>query len=837
MFLHIKWKKTFFFNSDYNSINKNLNNINLKNNNNKGFHIFSSIMSSIEIILSSLVFCTLIFYKKKLTRIDLLVIAKNIFYTFIYALFLFFSVQKQMYNVDEHYNYSTSKISCFYISFLFSLQTALNIEQFKAIRNPCYVIKYMINNSYNITKHSIISFITCFIITMIPYFFQNETKNIYKYLFSLTEDNYFDISVSKNKILSPIIICFSLALFYLYIKTKLFYINLKEKSLLHLKYANFSLMLTNLLYFFFAIFLLFLPLVVTTSYISRVIHITFYIISILDTYLFIYKIFHSGFYYYFLSRTFIGLIFYLLCFGCFLRDDSFPNHSNSISTLTTKHTKSIYNFYSYLDYIVEDYVLDTFDFILYSITTGLSIVYKDFKNKEYHFKSKNDFLSIESEAQNLSGNLSNSSNNDNNYKNILNINDINSNSEENNEEEDLSNSSTYNFFRIYSKNLLNDKLENDLFSFSNCGDANITITPLFVNESNESINLYQINKLDIINSLLSNKFLSLLMTNSKKIFFKQLNNLIIKTYDNKLLIELHTDIKVDNADFFNLMKNYFNHINYSNINSFLCILIGVFRVQINNLKEILIFVSKNPFIEKISRDYYNYWELMRFNIDKKTFNKVLSSKDGDSFIISSNLDSLFSLTRNNNLFQLEDFPFFQETLKNDIKFLKSIYSSNFCLLILYYEFESNKNPSNNSILSKIRIKLINESNSASDVFKTKKFNLSSFNFSSSNNTSENNNTTSTNKIVNANLLDETDKEVFLNAENKNKIDDDVSDIPLAINESKNLLMKNGFESSHNNFKGILYFRWDNIFYQNKRKIKTRFYSKYIEEVLKYFSGK
>ena len=813
MLLHLKWKKSFFFNSNDNNISKNFNDINLKNNNNKGFHIFSSIMSSIEIILSSLVFCTLIFYKKKLTRIDLLVIAKNIFYTFIYALFLFFSVQKQMYNVDEHYNYSTSKISCFYVSFLFSLHIALNIEQFKAIRNPCYVIKYMINNSYNISKHSIISFITSFIITMIPYFFQNETKNIYKYLFSLTEDNYFDISISKNKLLSPIIICLCLVLFYLYIKTKLFYINLKEKSLLHLKYANFSLLLTNLLYFFFAIFLLFLPLVVNTSYISSVIHIIFYIISILDTYLFIYKIFHSGFYYYFLSRTFIGLIFHSLCFGCCLRDDSFPNDSNSISTQTTKHTKSIYNFYSYLDYIVEDYVLDTFDFILYSITAGLSIVYKDFKNKEYHFKSKNDFLSIESQAQNLSGNLNNSNNNDNSYKNILNIKDINSSSSENNEEEDLSNSSTYNFFRICSKNFLNDNFENDLFSFSNCGDANIIITPLFVNESNESINLYQINKLDIIHSLLSNKFLSLLMTNSKKIFFKQLNNLIIKTYDNKLLIELHTDIKVDNADFFN------------------------FRVQINNLKEILIFVSKNPFIENISRDYYTYWQLMQFNINKKTFNKVLSSKDGDSFIISSNADSLFSLTRNNNLFQLEDFPFFQETLKNDMKFLKSIYSSNFCLLILYYEFEYNKNPSNNSIFSKIRIKLINESNSASDVFKTKKFNLSSFNFSSSNNTSDNNNITSPYKNINANLLDETDKEVFLNAENKKKIDDDVSDIPSAVNEPKSLLMKNGFESSHNNYKGILYFRWDNIFYQNKRIIKTRFYSEYIEEVLKYFSGK
>ena len=82
---------------------------------------------------------------------------------------------------------------------------------------------------------------------------------------------------------------------------------------------------------------------------------------------------------------------------------------------------------------------------------------------------------------------------------------------------------------------------------------------------------------------------------------------------------------------------------------------------------------------------------MRFNLDKKKFNKILSSKDGDSFVVSSNEISLLSLTRNNNLFQLEDFSFFQETIKNDLKFLKSISSNNFSLLILYYEFEANKN--------------------------------------------------------------------------------------------------------------------------------------------------
>ena len=828
-------EKYKFYNNNNNNENNDSNNTKEKNINNTGFHLFSSIISIIEIILSCIIFSTLIFHKRKLSRIDLLIITKNILYTFIFSLFLFFSIQKQMYIVDKHYNYSTSRVSCFYVSFSYSLHIAINIEQFKSIRNPCYVIKYMINNVYNISKHSIISFVLSVIITIFPFFFQDDIKNLYDYIFTLTEEDYFDITISKNKILSPIIIIFFFVLVYLYLKTKLFYSVLKEKSLLHLKYTNNCLLLSNFLYLILSLFLFFLPLLSDVTNISKIIQVLFYIISISDSYIHIFKIFHSGFFYYYLYNTLMGFIIKCLCFGCCFSNSSFPNSSSSLTILTTRHTLSIYKFYSYLDYVIEDYILDTLDFILYAITTGLSIVYKDFQDKDYHFKSKNDFLSIESATNNQGGEINSSENSDNN-KNFLNINEINSdsNSNEKNEEEDLSSSSTYNFFKVYSKTLLKNKFENDLFSFSYCGDAYINITPLFVKESMEAINLYKISKHEIINSLLSNKFLSLLMTNSKKIFFKKLNNLIIKTYDNKLLIEMHTDLNT-NSDFEKLLKNFFYHTNYSNINSFLCVLLGVFKVKINNYKEILIFVSKNPFIENVPRDFYNYWELMRFNLDKKKFNKILSSKDGDSFVISSNVISLLSLTRNNNLFQLEDFSFFQETIKNDLKFLKSISSNNFCLLILYYEFEANKNISKDSIFNKTRIKLINDSNSNSDLFKSKKINLSSSNFSSSNN-SENNNYISSNKNIQINIFDDIDKEIFINPENKKKLDDDISEIPLISNDSKSLIMKNGFETSYNNFKGILYFRWDNIFYQNKSKSKRRFYSNYADEVLKYFSS-
>ncbi len=828
MYLQLKLKNIVIFNTNNDNNNNNGNNIS-----NTGFHLFTSIISSIEIILSSLIFSTLIYYNKRISRVDLLIISKHIFYTFIYSLFLFFSIQKQIYIIDESYNYSTNTISCFYVSLLYELHFAINIEQYKAIRNPCFVFKYMINNKYKISKHFFYSLAISLFVTIFPYFIQSEKEGLYNYFFMLTENDYFDISITKNFLLSPLIILSFLFLLYVYFQIKLFYCNLREKSLLHLKNVNKLLLIANILYLIFAGFLLFMPLFSKYTNVSRIIQVLFYILSISDTYLFILKIFRSGFYYYYLNKTFIGFIFKILCccrccFGGFY----FPQNTNSLTTtLTTKHTQSIYNFYSYLDYIVEDYILDSLDFILQLITSGLSIVYKDLEDKIYQFKSKNDFLTIEKAAHNR---ISENNNNSEIKNNIININDISSNSEDNNEEDELSKmSSTYNFFKVFSKNILNDKLENDLFSFNSYRDANIIITPLFVKESIESINLYKINKQEIINSLLSHKLLSLLMTNSKKIFFKQLNNLIIKTYDNKLLIELHTDIKVDNNDQFKtLMKKYFNHLNYSNINTFLCVLLGVFKIQINHLKEILIFVSKNPFIENVPRVFYNYWELMRFNYDKKKFNKLLSSKDGDSFIVSSKDDSFLSLTIN-NLFQIEDFEFFFDTIKNDIKFLKSISSSQFTLLILYYEFETNKHTSNHkskdSIFNKGRIKLINDSNSDN---KNRKISLSISNTSSDNNSINNNNQ---NNIINNNLFDDNDKEVFISNENNKKMDD-LSEIPYISNESKSLIMKNGFESTFNNFKGILYFRWENVFYQNKNISDDRFYINYVNELIKFFSN-
>ena len=364
------------------------------------------------------------------------------------------------------------------------------------------------------------------------------------------------------------------------------------------------------------------------------------------------------------------------------------------------------------------------------------------------------------------------------------------------------------------------------------------INPIFVKESIESMNLFEITKYEIIKSLLSHKFLSLLMTNSKRIFFKNINNLIISTYDSKLLIELHSDISIT-SNFNSKMKKYFKYMNYGYFNSFLCILIGIFRIKINNFKEIVIFVSQNPLIEKIPQDYYNYWEILRFNIKTKKFNKMVSSKDNDSFIINQkNDDSIISSNNQHCLFHLDDFQIFKDAIKNDVNFLKTISSDDFCLVILHYELEI-KNMKKNTLFNDNKTK-INDyplslmksygvKNFSENILKNKKFALSLPN---------NSNNQKKHDITNINEVSEEllDEEISIDADMKKKIDD-ISYIQNCSANSKSMIMFNGFDASFNNYRGLVYFRWDNIFKQkNWCFYDKNFYSNYINDVMQFFSN-
>ena len=90
------------------------------------FHLFCGIVSMLVMLFCFIIFFTLIYYTKRLSRLNLLIICKYTFIFFIFALHLCFAINNTFF--DKTYFYSTKIISSFYLGFIFFLQAAINIE-------------------------------------------------------------------------------------------------------------------------------------------------------------------------------------------------------------------------------------------------------------------------------------------------------------------------------------------------------------------------------------------------------------------------------------------------------------------------------------------------------------------------------------------------------------------------------------------------------------------------------------------------------------------------------------------------------------------------------------
>ena len=88
--------------------------------------------------------------------------------------------------------------------------------------------------------------------------------------------------------------------------------------------------------------------------------------------------------------------------------------------------------------------------------------------------------------------------------------------------------------------------------------------------------------------------------------------------------------------------------------------------------------------------------------------------------------------------------------------------------------------------------------------------------------------------INETNEDITENEIKINIDMK-KITDNISVIPDNSNISRSMIIQNGFDVSYNNYRGLIYFRWDNIFYQKKCTCCGNFYDNYINNVMRYFS--
>ena len=278
-------------------------------------------------------------------------------------------------------------------------------------------------------------------------------------------------------------------------------------------------------------------------------------------------------------------------------------------------------------------------------------------------------------------------------------------------------------------NINKNKEKDDLYRFKeileyglNINDKNnylnIEIKSFFTNRCVESIYDQRLKGKLIAKSLLSHMLLtnvgknkkidnpnlyyySLFGANGKEEYFSKSKNTCFKTYDKNFTLDIF-DTNDEEIRYFEntkdnlaiLLDKYFTYVHGKGINgTFLPSLVGIFKIKINNFKTLLVFVTRNSLVENMPKNFYTYWQLIRFVNDKPQ--KMASSKFTSGTLVND--DPLFERpfqietkkdNPNYNKILLKNFLSFEETIKSDIGFLKQCDVQNFDLLLMYYEYET-----------------------------------------------------------------------------------------------------------------------------------------------------
>ena len=337
-------------------------------------------------------------------------------------------------------------------------------------------------------------------------------------------------------------------------------------------------------------------------------------------------------------------------------------------------------------------------------------------------------------------------------------------------------------------------------------------------------------KRNIRNNDIENKklFWSLTSVNAKEEYFKNIKNISFKSYDKKFNIDFFetNDEEISsknksNKHIANMIKEYFKYIQNGKgqTGSFLPILIGIFKIKINNFQTILAFVSRNTLVQNIPKNFFTYWQLLRF--DKKKPKKIASSKYGRKTILKD--ESIFerhysvSLIKENPYIKkvlLNNYSDFKEIITNDIRFLKENNLSSVNLLMMYYEYE-NTTKKEREEEGAIKIKK-NDSNEAEIIQVDLPKNI--INDVEDEETGENNILEVDNNKANNNSSNKKEDKIFNVFSKYNDAvfgDDDYTPdygkIPNNILDYSEKVNINGYEGNFNNFNCLCFFTFENVF--------------------------
>ena len=393
---------------------------------------------------------------------------------------------------------------------------------------------------------------------------------------------------------------------------------------------------------------------------------------------------------------------------------TFQNETSTALDIITKNPKdkelvSIYK----SGIFMEDYFFHFFDQILNILTASIFHVY----NSKYFSSQANeqrlstsiqigaDMSSIGGTMQNLT--VSNLGNNNN--KTV-----IGSNSEVGED------TTKFDIIKNMEKDDLHrfkDVLENDININNNNNYLNISVKSYFTTKCVESIYEQKLKGKNIANSLLSHMILtnsaknrnkdnpnayfwSLLSANGKEEYFNKLKNTNFKTFDKSFNLDIFDTDDADlnfegkNNSLAVLLDKYFTYIHGKGIKgTFIPLLVGVFKIKINNFKTLLVLITRNSFVENVPKNFFTYWQLIRFLNSKpqkmasSQFNAGSLVKDDPIFERSFQIESKKD-NPNYNKIAVKNYIEFEETIEADIEFLKNCGAINFDLLLMYYEYEN-----------------------------------------------------------------------------------------------------------------------------------------------------
>lgn len=741
-------------------------------------NIIINILSIITSLFSSIIIISIFLFKSRLTRQDCFLTQKYIGQLGFYLSYIIISV----YNAadDKEINKMNSTVLGGYLIFIYLITFCINYEHLISFIDPTHVIRFLIKKSKSFLLFDLL------IIILIAGFV------IIDLLISPTFVHPIDVyDISKNLTFLIILFIPSTMNIIFFSLNKRNYHNNIPFSPRNLRIGNSINLIINILYFLFCLLLLLpniMPTFVPNKTAVSIIKYCIYSIGLLDSFLTMAIIYHSSFYFYSLGMSHMGDCYF--CFGCNRNYYSPILYSENSSFKTNDVNYFMINLYNRIGYIIDDYIVDAFDYMLNMSTLSLSLVYDKYADGKFVFiknQNQNDFkMSIE---QNI----------------------------------------TVSCF------------------INKTEEVEVQIHSFYSEKIKEIFNVYHIKKEFIIKSLLSGKGKSLLSKNTKDHYFTNLNTLCLKTYDKRLLIEIYDDVKIEDKKMKNLLSNYLNYLNSSQMNTFLPILLGVFTLKINSFKEVMMFISLNPLIEEYPKENYNYWQLMRYK--DNNLQKISCSKDKDSFIITT--EQIFS---QESKFKVDSYNIFIETIELDLKFLKKIGSDNFSLLILYYELELNDKNSlktKNTILPIYGENSVQEDSNIIEITQPKEKKIENMHSISSCSNSEKEmnvmnrevkiNTSSTKKSQN--VITEGLEENFMcvNSDNFKTINgdaniDEISMIQYENKYSVTGITKNGFDSLYNNYKGMLYFSFENLFEMGGCFRSNNFYLTYLNELKQLFSS-